>query len=63
MMRADHPIVKRGGVCAFIGESLPVCNFSNSNSNLNLTNLRALLLYIDLLVKHLIMKLTLLSAM
>ena len=31
MVRADHPInVKRGGVCAYIRESLPVRNFSDS---------------------------------
>ena len=31
MVRADHPNnVKRGGVCAYARESLPVRNFSNS---------------------------------
>ena len=31
MVRADHPNnIKRGGVCAYVRESLPVCNFSNS---------------------------------
>ena len=31
MVRADHPNnVKRAGVCAYVRESLPVCNFSNS---------------------------------
>ena len=31
MVRADHPnSVKRGGVCAYVRESLPVRNFSNS---------------------------------
>ena len=31
MVRAGHPsIVKRGGECTYIRESLPVCNFSNS---------------------------------
>ena len=31
MVRADHPNkVKRGGVCAYVRESLPVRNFSNS---------------------------------
>ena len=31
MARADHPNnVKRGGVCVYIRESLPVRNFSNS---------------------------------
>ena len=31
MMWADHPNnVKRGGVCANVSETLPVCNFSNS---------------------------------
>ena len=30
-MRADHPNnVKRGGVCAYVRETLPVRNFSNS---------------------------------
>ena len=30
-MRVDHPNnVKIGGVCAYVGESLPVRNFSNS---------------------------------
>ena len=30
-MRADHPNnLKRGGVCAYVGESLPDHNFSNS---------------------------------
>ena len=32
MVRADHPNnIKRAGVCAYVRESLPVCNFSNSN--------------------------------
>ena len=31
MVRADHPNnVKRGGVCAYVRETLPVRNFSNS---------------------------------
>ena len=31
MVRADHPNnIKRGGVCAYVRESLPVRNFSNS---------------------------------
>ena len=31
MLRADHPNnVIRGGVCAYVRESLPVRNFSNS---------------------------------
>ena len=31
MVRADHPNnVKRGGVCGYVTESLPVRNFSNS---------------------------------
>ena len=31
MGRADHPNnIKRGGVCAYVRESLPVRNFSNS---------------------------------
>ena len=31
MVRADHPNnVKRGGVCAYARESVPVRNFSNS---------------------------------
>ena len=31
MVRADHlNNVKRAGVCAYVRESLPVCNFSNS---------------------------------
>ena len=29
-MRADHPNNVKRGVCAFVGESLPVRNFSNS---------------------------------
>ena len=45
---ADHrKDVKRGDVPAFVRESLPVRNFSNSYLILTL------LLYIDLLVKHL----------
>ena len=31
MVKADHPSnVKRGGVCAHVRESFPVCSFSNS---------------------------------
>ena len=31
MVRADHPNnVKRGGVCAYVRETLPFRNFSNS---------------------------------
>ena len=31
MVRADHPNnVKRGVVCPYVREFLPVCNFSNS---------------------------------
>ena len=31
MVKADHPSnVKRGGVCAYVRESFPLCNFSNS---------------------------------
>ena len=31
MVRADHPNnAKRGGVCAYVRESLPVRNFNNS---------------------------------
>ena len=44
MVTADHPNVIRGGVCAYIRESLPARNFSDSD----LTNKRASLLYIDL---------------
>ena len=31
MVRADHPKVKRVCVCAYVRESLPVRNFSNSD--------------------------------
>ena len=55
-------------VCASTGESLPVCDFSNSYLSeclireVTISNRKAmLLLYIDLLVKHL-MNMTLLSA-
>ena len=38
MVRADHPNnVKRGVVCAYFRESLPVRNFSNSYLNECLT--------------------------
>ena len=55
MVRVDHPNnVKRGGACAYVRESLPVRNFSNSY-------LSEFLLYTDLKAKYL-MNLTLLSA-
>ena len=60
MVTADHPSnVKKGGVCAYIRESLPVRNFSNSylseclTLEVTISNKKGLLLYIDLLVKHL----------
>ena len=57
MVRADHPNnVKREGVCAYVRESLPVRNFSNSylseclTLEVTISNKKGLLLYIDLLV-------------
>ena len=71
MVRADHSSnVKRGGVCAYDKESMPVRNFSHSylseclTLEVTISNKKGYvitLLYIDLLVKHL-MNFSLLSA-
>ena len=69
MVRADHPNnLKRGGVYAYVRESLPVRNFGNLylreclTLEVTISNKKATLsLCVDLLVKHL-MNLTLLSA-
>ena len=38
MVRADYPNnIKKGGVCAYVRESVPVRNFSNSYLNICLT--------------------------
>ena len=67
MTRAGHPNNERR-CAAYIRESLPVCNFTNSYLNkfltleVNISNkMTTVLLYIEILVKH-FMNLTLLSA-